>query len=129
VSENCIEAVRSIRLIKDGLDNDNLKHMKIKCYICKKTDHLALRCPKFPKWRGNLMRMLMQQQNEENEANETNEEKEQNKIDDEEDNHKRPKFFIYAEEAHEPKIQVSEESDETLKIKTNLIRYNVKEMM
>jgi hypothetical protein len=41
---------------------------------------------------------------------------------------KREEFFIYAEEAHEPKIYVSEESEDTLKIKTNLIRYNIKEI-
>ena len=67
VSENCIEAIKSIRQIKDGLDKDDLKHLKVKCYICGKNDHLALRCNQFPKWRGNLMRMLMQQNKEKEE--------------------------------------------------------------
>ena len=74
------------------------------------------------------MRMLLQQ-NKEKEEMQSDDEKEASKVAGEENSFKKQKFFIYAEEAHEAKIQVSEESDETLKIKTNLIRYNVKEKM
>ena len=79
------------------------------------------------------MRMYMEQNKEipsktVNELNSDKDKRDKNFEEDCEDDHKRPEFFIYAEEAHEPKIYVSEESEDTLKIKTNLIRYNIKEI-
>lgn len=59
VSENYVQAIQAINVIVDGLQNDNYYPLKAECYICKAKDHLALKCNKFPRWRGNLMRLYM----------------------------------------------------------------------
>lgn len=64
---------------------------------------MALRCPQFSKWRGNLIMMLMQQ-NKEKEEMESGDEKQASKVAGEDNSFKKQKFFIYAEEAHEAKI-------------------------
>lgn len=55
--ENYIEAITAIRNIKESLDNQNYKPLKMRCYICREMDHVALKCPRFNKFKGNLMRM------------------------------------------------------------------------
>lgn len=56
-----MQAFQAINQIKDALENQNYLPLKITCYICKHKNHLALRCPKFPRWRGNLMRLFARQ--------------------------------------------------------------------
>ena len=50
-----------MRHIKDSIEDKNIVPLKLKCYICQKTDHLALWCPKYPKWRGNLIKLFLNQ--------------------------------------------------------------------
>jgi hypothetical protein len=59
VSENYIDAMKAIRRIKEGLEAGDYTLVKTQCYICKSHKHLALKCPDFPKWRGNLMMIYM----------------------------------------------------------------------
>ena len=45
------------RQLLTSLENNNYLPLKTECYICRAKDHLALRCPKFSKYRGNLLKM------------------------------------------------------------------------
>ena len=62
ISENYIEAIQAIKKIQEGLANDDVSVLKTNCYICNKKDHLSLKCPKYARWRGNLMRMFVRLQ-------------------------------------------------------------------
>ena len=57
ISENYIEAITAIRTIKESLENDNYWPLKTQCYLCDGRDHLALKCPRYSRWKGNLMLM------------------------------------------------------------------------
>jgi hypothetical protein len=77
-------------------------------------DHLALWCPKYPKWKGNLINMYLN----------TNKE-EKNHESDKDDQSEKPiqnKVFVYCDEVLEKKIYQSSEDEDILNMKTKLIR-------
>ena len=58
--ENYREAISAIERIKKELVAENYTSLQIKCYLCGVSDHLSLKCPKFQKKSGNLIRLLNQ---------------------------------------------------------------------
>ena len=101
--------------------------MKAACYICNETDHLALWCPRYPKYRGNLMRMYLKLNSQQKDASkqkfelERPEEDQDNYVGDEE---LRPDYFVYADENQEDKHFPSWESVEALPVKEeHLIKF------
>mmetsp|Transcript_38413 Transcript_38413/g.58489 ORF Transcript_38413/g.58489 Transcript_38413/m.58489 type:complete len:124 (+) Transcript_38413:2363-2734(+) len=114
-----MEAITATRKIREALEDDNYLPLKTQCYLCQAPDHLALKCNKFYRWKGNLMKMYVLQMQKQpskigrlltTDHNETDKEGNEDPLGgdpldldlDEYDNtQKRQSFFVYADEIHE----------------------------
>lgn len=60
ISSNYLQAVQAIGQIKDALENNNYSLLNTSCWLCKSELHLALTCKRYPRERGNLMKLYYQ---------------------------------------------------------------------
>jgi hypothetical protein len=131
ICENYIEAITAIRTIKEALEQEDYKPLKMHCYLCKEANHISLKCPKYSKWKGNLMRIYANQMNNKtskknsnmmSSGNENSNKNSQEHTDSDYSEPLRPTFFVYNEEAQENLLHVSMESEDDRIIKESLIK-------